>query len=171
MATHSQALVRPLSESTENACQALYEQQRRRIHALCQWMASDLVNARHLAFAVFVEAWRHSGEEFPAVSGDRLAERFAIRFRSLFHDNAVSDAAAPSHLGPRLVTQRKPPSAEPVRDAVSALPSGHRLLYLLHEREGYSPATLAAWLDLEPAQCARMIHEARAQLRQSLLPA
>ncbi|HXR98793.1 MAG TPA: hypothetical protein VN709_13210 [Terriglobales bacterium] len=170
MATHSQALVRPLTESNEIACQALYEQQRRRIQALCQWMASDLVHARHLAFAVFVEAWRHSGDEFPAVSGDHLAERFAVRFRSLFHHDAVSDAAAPSHLGPRLVTERKR-GAVPLRDAVSALPSAHRLLYLLHEREGYSPATLAGWLDLEPAQCARMIHEARAQLRQSLLPA
>lgn len=150
----------------EQLCQAVYEQQRERIQTLCRWMAPNQLAARHLAFHVFVEAWRHPGQSWPAVSGDHLAESFAQRFRWLFHnDERPADDLIPP-ASPELVTATKP--THPVRQAVSELPSAHRLLYLLHELEGYPPATLAAWLDLEPSQCARMIHEARLQLRRQL---
>lgn len=148
----------------EQICQAVYEQQRERIQVLCHWMAADAAQARQLAVRVFVEAWRQPGATWPAVSGERLAESFAGRFRSLFHPDAAGDGA-----GPHLVTP--PVAGMPLRAAVAGLPLAHRLLYLLHELEGYSAATLAAWLDLAPHQCARMIHEARLQLRRDLLAA
>lgn len=160
----------------EQLCQAAYAQQRERIQALCQWMAPDRTAARQLAFTVFVGAWRRPGQSWPAVSGDHLAESFAQRFRFLFHSDerpapAWSDASSDSSAwrpapAPELVTAAPP--AHPLRQAVSALPSAHRLLYLLHELEGYPAATLAAWLDLDTSQCARMIHEARVQLRRRL---
>ena len=146
----------------EQLCQAIYEWQRERIQALCAWMSPDAAQARSLAFAVFVEAWRQSGQAWQAVSADRLAESFAARFRWLFHTDVPAPAAVAA--APRLVGG----PAQPVREAVSALPTAHRLLYLLHELEGYPAETLADWLDLEPSQCAHMIHEARLQLRRQL---
>ena len=153
----------------EQLYQAVYQQQRKRIQTLCQWMAPDVNKARQLAFTVFVEAWREPGQAWPAVSGDHLAESFAARFRCLFHsDEAPTPAAEIAALPGRPQLVSPPSPAQPVREAVTSLPSAHRLLYLLHELEGYSAETLAAWLDLEPSHCARMIHEARLQLRRTL---
>ncbi|MGH9480573.1 MAG: hypothetical protein ACRD1L_00645 [Terriglobales bacterium] len=161
----------------EQICQAIYEQQRRRILALCQWMAPEAASARQLALTVFTEAWRAPDASWPAVGGERLLESFAARFRSLFHagaDPSPAQAWNGDGAGPRLV---KPGSAAAgaggaspggVRAAVAALPLPQRLLYLLHELEGCSAFTLAHWLDLEPAVCAAMIHEARLHLRQAL---
>lgn len=152
----------------EQLCEAVYQQQQERIQTLCRWMTPDPSAARQLALTVFVEAWRHPGQAWPAVSGDHLAESFALRFRWLFHSDASPSASARGDYkpSPELVSPVR--TAHPVRQAVTALPSAHRLLYLLHELEGYPPETLAAWLDLEPSQCARMIHEARLELRRNL---
>ena len=168
MATRTQFQIEETSGCIHaQRCQAIYEQQRQRLQRLCQWMAPDTIQARNLAFAVFMEAWRRPGEAWPAVSGDHLAESFAARFRWLFHsDEAPESIASSLNPGPQLVARNQP--GHPVRTAVTALPSAHRLLYLLHELEGYSAETLATWLELEPSQCARMIHQARLQLRRSL---
>ncbi|HUX65877.1 MAG TPA: hypothetical protein VMV31_00155 [Terriglobales bacterium] len=159
MATRTQVQIDVVPECIhEQICQSVYEQQRRRIQVLCQWMAPDEAQARQLALRVFVDAWRQPGQSWPAVSADRLAESFAAHFRDLFPAHALLGVAAPE-------------CGLPLRAAVTALPSAHRLLYLMHELEGYSAETLAAWLQLEPAQCARMIHEARLELRRRLLAA
>ncbi|HVA63298.1 MAG TPA: hypothetical protein VNF74_06210 [Terriglobales bacterium] len=160
MATRTQVQIDVVPECIhEQICQSIYEQQRRRIQVLCQWMAPDEAQARQLALRVFVDAWRQPSQQaWPAVSSDRLAESFAAHFRDLFPAHALLGVAAPER-------------GLPLRAAVTALPSAHRLLYLMHELEGYSAETLAAWLDLEPSQCARMIHEARLQLRRRLLAA
>lgn len=153
----------------EQLCEAVYHQQHQRIQSLCQWMTADHEQARQLTFNVFVEAWRNPEQSWPAVSGDLLAESFANRFRWLFHNDAVApgnDLATGLAHRPQLLS--RPSTPLPVRAAVSALPSAHRLLYLLHELEGYSAETVAEWLGLEPSLCARMIHEARVQLRRCL---
>ena len=166
MATRTQFQLEPTSECIhEQLCQAMYLQQYRRIHALCQWMAPDAAAARKLAQAVFVDACSQAGPGWPAVSGDAMASSLLLRFRPQIHAAAGAQLAAP------------PPEpapadfATPVRDAVAALPPTYRLLYLMHEVEGYSPATLGDWLDLEPERCARMIHSARLQLRRALCAA
>ncbi len=166
MATRTQIQFEPAPGCVhEQLCQAMYEQQYRRIHALCQWMTADATAARELAQAVFLDACTQAGPGFPAVSGDALAASLVLRFRNQIHAAAQAGTAAAAALGH---PGYPPPAAPPVRAAVSALPPTQRLLYLLHELEGYSPATLAAWLDLEPEHCARMIHSARLQLRREL---
>lgn len=154
----------------EQIFQSVYEQQRRRIQGLCLWMSSNPAEARQLAQSVFLEAWRQAESAAPAapklssapapvLQGDRLVEVLASRFRGMFHNAA--DAAAP---GPRLLPPAHAAFA-PVRDALAALPLRLRLLYLLHDAEGYPAARVAAWLGLEPGACARMIHQARLRMR------
>lgn len=164
MATRTQFQLEPTSGCIhEQLCQAMYLQQYRRIHALCQWMTQDAAAARDLAQAVFVDACAQAGPGWPAVSGDALAACLVLRFRHQIHAAAASPPEALDDLPPRRLL-----AAVPVRDAVTALPPTHRLLYLLHELEGYSPATLGDWLNLEPERCALLIHSARLQLRREL---
>jgi DNA-directed RNA polymerase specialized sigma24 family protein len=165
MATRTQFQLEPTSACIhERLCQAMYLQQYRRIHALCQWMTDTAAAARDLAQAVFIDACAQAGPGWPAVSGDALAASLVLRFRHQIH--AAADAP-PAVAGDGAPHQRAR-AAAPVRDAVSALPPTHRLLYLLHELEGYSAATLGDWLNLEPERCALLIHSARLQLRREL---
>ena len=169
MATRTQIQMQPVPGCIhEQLCEAVYEQQRERIQALCRWMAPDPTVARQLALTVFIEAWRHPGQAWPAVSGDHLAESFAQRFRWLFHSDETPAESAGGAYAPKPELVSPTPPTHPLRRAVTTLPSAHRLLYLLHELEGYPADTLAAWLDLEREQCARMIHEARLHLRRTL---
>ncbi|MGH9418089.1 MAG: hypothetical protein ACRD01_15820 [Terriglobales bacterium] len=149
----------------EQRCRAVYERQNRRIQRLCQWMAADIRQGRELAVRVFAEACGGpdaAGDDRPA-NPERLAEALALEFRGLFH--GVSPAA-----GPRLVA-RDPAAGAPVQAALAALPPSHRLLYLLHELEGCAPQKIAGWLQISASDCARIIHEARLQMRRMLLSA
>lgn len=147
----------------EQMLQAAYQRQRRRIHILCEWMLPDAAAARRLECGIFVEAWGRDAavsEDWPAVDSDRLAAAFAAHFEDLFHADVDAGAhpKAPVGLG----------RGGGLRAAIHELPARQRLLYLLHELEGYAPATLAGWLKLEPAYCSRLIHLARCQLAQTM---
>jgi len=156
---------RPAPCLHEQMCETLYAQQRLRLQVLCEWMTGAAAPARRLALRVFVDAWRQPNQAWPAVGGDRLIECFALAFRGAFHDDAAPAAFAP---GPRLMPSSRAADASgpnALRQAVAALPTPQRLLYLLHELEGCSPATVGEWLDLDPRHCAELIHQARLQLR------
>lgn len=160
----------------ERICEALYEEQRRRVLALCQWMM-PAAEARELAVSVLKEAvgaWSRSDlEVWPEPNRERWLECVAAHFRGLFHGDGLPAPTAresSSEFGPRLVADETAQTGGDggVRAAVGALPSPLRLLYLMHELEGCSALTLAHWLDLEPATCAALIHQARQQLRGAL---
>ncbi|TAN21524.1 MAG: hypothetical protein EPN33_13000 [Acidobacteria bacterium] len=163
MATRTQLQLEPLSGCIhEQFLQSEYERQRRRIYTLCRWMLSDANRARRMEINIFLDACRGAdsghGLREEIMDGERLVAHFAVHFRGLF----ASDAAAAGGGG------AAPPSGLRLREAVRQLPAGQRLLYLLHELEGYPPAVLADWLDLDPGYCARLIHEARLQLRDAV---
>jgi DNA-directed RNA polymerase specialized sigma24 family protein len=162
MATRTQVQIEMMSGCIhEQMCQAMYEQRHQRLQLLCGWMSGDAEGARRLFVRTFVDAWTADGEPATSLAGldERLAAAFASRFRHLF------DAGA----APAATSDAPPPVG--LRAAVQALPAGQRLLYLLHELEGFTPARLAEWLDLDPAYCAQLIHQARQRLRGSLLAA
>jgi DNA-directed RNA polymerase specialized sigma24 family protein len=159
MATRTQVQIELMSGCIhEQMCQSIYQQRQQRMQTLCGWMSTSPESARQLWVRTFVDAWTAGARDTAAGSWDeRLAAAFAGHFRELFRREAppVPPPAASASL----------------RSAVHALPAPLRLLYLLHELEGYSPARLGAWLDLDPSYCAQLIHEARQQLRRSLLAA
>lgn len=163
MATRTQLQLEPLRGCIhEQFLQSEYERQRRRIYTLCRWMLSDANRARRLEINIFLEACRGAdtghGLSEEIMDGERLIAHFALHFRGLFASDAgaADDRAA------------APPSGLRLREAVRQLPARQRLLYLLHELEGYPPAVLADWLDLDPGYCARLIHQARLQLRDAV---
>lgn len=163
MATRTQLQLEPLSGCIhEQFLQVEYERQRQRIYTLCRWMLDDANRARRMEIKIFLDACRGAdtghGLSEEIMDGERLIEHFAVHFRGLFaNDSGDADAGTVA-----------PPSGLRLREAVRQLPARQRLLYLLHELEGYPPAVLADWLDLAPAYCARLIHEARLQLREAV---
>lgn len=141
-----------------------YARERRRIQALCQWMAADAAAARQLSVQVFVEAWSHPQPDARGPGGerDRLTAAFAAHFKPLFR---AGQRPAQKWYGDSAGAGS---DAATARAAVRALPAAERLVYLLHDAEGYDGAVLAAWLGMEPHRCAQCIHQARQHLCRSL---
>lgn len=142
----------------EHACQALYRVERRRLQTLCEWLLPEPQKARMLLRVVLVDFLRQSHDQWMAPGGHPVARTLAEYFRPLFHGGAV----------PLTADFVSVVSAAPLRLAVLNLPVPLRLVYLLHDCEHYAVATLAEWLWIRPAQCARLIHQARQRLRASL---
>ncbi|MGH8129153.1 MAG: sigma factor-like helix-turn-helix DNA-binding protein [Terriglobales bacterium] len=169
MATRTQLQLEPLSGCIhEKMLQSEYEQQRRRIHTLCRWMLHDANEALRMEMRIFIDAWsatageERAGEDrpgFPVIDDDRLAAAFALHFRGLFAGDSRASAGAEA---------KKTVASTGLREAVRQLPAQQRLLYLLHELEGYPPAVLGEWLDLDAAYCSQLIHQARLRLRDAV---
>lgn len=160
MATRTQVHLEAMSACIhEQRCQAVYEQQRQRLQALCLWMSSSAAQAQQLMHEVFIATSReHPPDGWPALDGDRLMEALARRFRPAFQrDQAPADAPPPGNL--------------PLRSALRGLPLDVRLVYLLHDGEGYSASRLAGWLEVGRADVAQRVHQARLHLRGQLAAA
>jgi RNA polymerase sigma-70 factor (ECF subfamily) len=52
--------------------------------------------------------------------------------------------------------------------AVSELPAGYRLVFILHDVEGYEHPEIAAMLDCSVGNCKSQLHKARLRLRAAL---
>ncbi|MGH9475741.1 MAG: hypothetical protein ACRD1C_05370 [Terriglobales bacterium] len=149
-----------------------YARERWRVHALCYWMTPHREAARNLELQVFLDAWIQP-DTGGAGADDRLVAALAARFRRLFEPEACSGAAASRCAPPVLPALPRDAGAAVsaamnTHAAVLALPAPQRLLYLLHDREGYDPATLAVWLHLDTRDCAHLIHQARQFMWQCL---
>lgn len=177
MATKAQlesrdASVRNASNEAE-ICATICHRQQQRLYRLCEWMVHDEAEARALAVSIFLQYLRNrpiaaglTREEAEGQDAleDILARHFTQRFRSAFLQ-AEEPVARPL---PGVVASM---NADHIKAALLALRPASRLLYLLHELEGYSLETIAAWVDLETAHCARRIYSARMDLRNILVAA
>lgn len=160
MATRTQVHFEALPACVhEQRCQAAYELQRRRLQTLCLWMSSSAAQAEQLMHEVFIACCReHAPDGWRAGDGDKMMEALARRFRPIF-------------LRPPVPAPARAPAANPVRSALQGLAPDLRLVYLLHDSEGYSASRLAAWLGVEREDVAQRIHQARMHLRERLAAA
>ena len=178
MATKAQlesrgASIHPSGTELE-ACAALCVRQQQRLYRLCTWMVHDETEARALAVSIFLQYLRSRAAAPPRATrniegnedeqGDMLIRCLIQRFRTAF-----------LHMEeplPRLQGGTTPPvDASLMKAAILSLRPASRLLYLLYDLEGYSLETIADWVDMDPSRCARRIHSARIDLRNTLLAA
>jgi DNA-directed RNA polymerase specialized sigma24 family protein len=137
-------------------------------------MVHDEAEARALAVSIFLQHLRsraaappratRNSEESEEEQGDLLIRCLIQRFRTAFlHTEEPL---------PHLLQGTTPPVDAPMmKAAILSLRPASRLLYLLYDLEGYSLETIANWVDMDPARCARRIHSARIDLRNTLLAA
>lgn len=155
------------------ACAAVCVRQQQRLYRLCTWMVHDEAEARALAVSIFLQylrsraaAPRANGgvDESEEQQGDMLVRCLIQRFRTAFlHTEEPL---------PRLTAGTTPAVDAPLmKAAILSLRPASRLLYLLYDLEGYSLDTIADWVEMDTARCARRIHSARVDLRNTLLAA
>jgi RNA polymerase sigma-70 factor, ECF subfamily len=153
------------SQAVEQSCEQqqrdVYESHRHRAFSLAFYMTGNEIEAEEILAATFVRAFqqneRPDGFAVDSALVGELNERFPLQ------QEEPAAAVAPG-VGLSHRNIRRPD----LEIAVRNLPANERLLFLLHDVEGYSPEMIGRLLNLPEAQVQRSCFSARIRLCQGL---
>ncbi len=166
-------LVERARDGDEVAFRALYEASVERIFRLTYRMAGEEDLARDFTQETFLRAWQrldqfrgdaafstwlHSIAVSVSLNGLRKIDRHRKRERSL-------EDAAPVASGPRGLDEQ---ARDRLRGAVDDLPEMYRVVFLMHDLEGYSHGEIARSLGVAEGTSKARLFRARRRLRESL---
>ncbi len=166
------ALVARARDGDLVAFEALYRRHVGHVHAICVRLTARRDDAEDRTQDAFLRAWQRlgsfRGEAAFATWLHRLtvnvvldARRASLR-RALEHatDITEDDAAAPPRVDPgaRVDLER----------AIGELPDGARIVFVLHEVEGFGHAEIAQMCGIRPGTSKAQLHRARRLLKRTL---
>jgi RNA polymerase sigma-70 factor (ECF subfamily) len=155
------------------AYERLYRAHVGRVHSLCLRMARDRGQAEELTQDVFVRAWekleQYRGDSSFSTWLHRLAVNFVVgefrkrsRWREIF---ASSSQSSP----PPEALSTSPPTVDLELDrAIAGLPERARLVFVLHDIEGYKHSEIASLMGSAVGTSKAHLHRARQLLREAL---
>ena len=139
--------------------QKVYEQNRHRVYALEFWMMDNEMSAEELMGHVFCRAFAHSAQPSPeAIDRALLAE---LRELGPLGVLSLSGSVCREVLGVRRNVLRTH-----LERAIVGVPRTERLIFLLHDVEGYEHARIARLLGITVAESKSGLYEARMRLRE-----
>ena len=166
-------LIERASKGDERAFRTLYDANVDRIYRLAYRMAGEEDLAKDFTQEAFLRAyqrldqfrgdaafstWLHSIAVSVALNGLRKVDRHRKRERSLEDAAHVSPGNPPVEPGVR----------ERIDGAVNDLPEIYRMVFLMHDLEGYSHGEIAATLGVAEGTSKARLSRARAKLREAL---
>ena len=165
-------LIRRSRQRDQQAFAQLYHRHVGRVHALCRRMTGDIPHAEELTQAVFVKLW----EKLDLFNGDsafstwlhRLAVNTVLTdFRTTRRREArVFGTDDPAALETP-VTPPKPGLRLDLEQAIAQLPPRARVVFVLHDVEGYTHEEIAALLELQTGTTKAQLHRARQLLQEA----
>ena len=171
------ATVAPLVQRAQSGDTAAFEQLYRehvdRVFALCLRMSADPVRAEELTQDVFVRAWEKLGSFRGESAFGSWLHRLAVNVvlgsrRSAGRREArVSLAEDPEVFGAASNTA-DPGAKLDLERALRTLPPSSRIVFVLHEVEGYAHGEIAAMTGRAEGTCKALLHRARKQLKEVL---
>jgi RNA polymerase sigma-70 factor, ECF subfamily len=157
-----------------DAFELLYREHAGRIFALClRLQAGDSTDATELMQDVFIKAWRR----LATFRGDCAFSSWLHRMTvNTMLENARSDRRRVARVLPMDDTSLLPGAARSsgvelkmdMEDAISSLPRGARLAFVLHDVEGYQHQEIAEQLSVSVGTVKAQLHRARRLLRERL---
>jgi|ERR1700741_3476885 len=155
------------------AFEQLYRQNLDRVYAVCLRISGDGVRAEELTQDVFVRAWEKLGsfEGKSAFStwlhrlavnvclGERRSE--GIRVGKVFTTDELEIYESPSR-------RPDPGQAIDLERAIATLPPGARMVFVLHDVEGFKHEEIARMHGSAVGTCKAQLHRARRLLREAL---
>lgn len=156
------------------AFERIYKQHSARVNALCRRLAGDVSRADVLLQDVFVRAW----EKLESFRGESSLESWLHRVtvnvflasersdkRRRAHEDIADDdtfelsaTTAPVDVGDRIDLER----------AITRLPAGARMAFVLHDIEGYTHEEIAAMSGVTASTVRVQLHRARRYLMEAL---
>ena len=165
-------LIRQAQRGDDEAFCALYRAHVGRVHALCLRLAGDAQAAGELTQDVFVRAW----EALPSFRGEsafsswlhRLAVNvfLGVRRSTGRRERRVLTTAEPGAL--ERPTEMAPVPHLDLERAIAKLPEGARLVFVLHDVEGYQHGEIARMTGIAEGTSKAQLFRARRLLREAL---
>jgi RNA polymerase sigma-70 factor (ECF subfamily) len=166
-------LVRRAQAGDSDAFAELYRANVGRVHALCLRLAGDAHDAAELTQDVFIRAW----ESLAAFRGEsalsswlhRLAVNAFLGARRTTgrRERRVMSVAEPAVLE-RGGEGSSPGSGLDLERAIAGLPRGARLVFVLHDVEGYQHEEIARMTGIASGTSKAQLFRARRLLREAL---
>ena len=161
------------------AFEELYERHHARVYTLCLRLTGGSVQeAEGLTHEAFVQAFRQAGDFRGEPSFTAWLRRLAVnvvlthfRERGVRMHPSVGEVGTPEHL---VLVSTANMSALPVIDAgaldraAARLPTGYRIVFVLHDVEGYEHEEIARLLGIATGESKSQLREARMRLRELL---
>jgi RNA polymerase sigma-70 factor (ECF subfamily) len=142
----------------------VYDSHRHRVFAVAFYMTGNEIEAEQILTSTFVEAFREAvepqGDQVDLALVAELRKRFPLDQSEPYPD--IQTGASAGALGERNVRRTE------LEEAIQTLPPNERLLFLLRDVEGYSPAAIADLLQMAEANVQRGLFSARIRLRRAL---
>ncbi len=166
-------LVRRAQSGDVPAFEAIYRQFVGRTYALCLRLCGDAGRAEALVQDVYVRAWSKLatfegrsafGTWLHRLTVNVVIEELREQSRRADRVLAMEDLAAVD------VARPAPPpgTALDLEQAIAALPPGARLIFVLHDVQGYRHEEIAEMTGLSVGTCKSQLHRARRLLREAL---
>lgn len=145
----------------------VYESHRHRVFALAFYMTGNELEAEEILTKTFIQAFsaaeKPQPEHIDAVLLGELRQRF-----SLGQDEPSSTPVVKGEVVPNSDLSRHNVRRTDLEEAIQILPPTERLMFLLRDVEGYSPAEISQLIEIPESQIQRMLFSARIRLRQEL---
>lgn len=160
-AMNSAGILSPAREATQVRYSKIYNQHCHRIYSLAFWMTDNEMLADELASRTFLRAF--SGPRSPGTEQIDAAFLTEVRDTTTIGTLTLDAPPQPDTKGIRGNVKRVH-----LERAVVQLPATERLIFLLHDVEGYAHERIGRLLGLSAEECQLGLHEARVSIRQSL---
>ena len=175
-------LIKQASSGNSESFEYLYRKYSRRIFAICKRMVNDEATAEDLVQETFLCAFRRLN----TFRGDSLfstwLHRIAVNASLMYLRKTKIDPCAKSvELQPQddddvqrdfftVRDHRLMDTVDRIRleRAVGTLPPGYRIMFILHDIEGYEHSEIASIIGCSPGNTKSQLHKARKRLRQLL---
>jgi RNA polymerase sigma-70 factor (ECF subfamily) len=159
------------------AFEEIYRRHHRRVFSLCQRMLQSATDAEDLTQEVFIQLYRKIGSFRGDSAFTTWLHRLTVnqvlmyfRKRSVKFEKTTEDGETPVQILHGTENARKMPIVDKIalENAVAALPPGYRIVFVLHDVEGYEHEEVARILGCAVGTSKSQLHKARLKLRKLL---
>lgn len=155
------AILPVTAEVRRETCRRAWEQNRHRIYALAFWMTDNELTAEELVRHAFLRAFAASLEPSP----DSIDRALIAELRELLPLGILTLDVKPCAAAHNV---RKNTLRVELECALVQLPPTERLIFLLHDVEGYEHARIARHVGIREDESQYGLHQARLRIRELL---
>lgn len=145
-------------------CREIYEQNRHRLYSLAFWMTGNELLAETLLERAFARAFTIT----MLPDSEALDSAMICELERLHSLRILTLKCAPAT---RELSVRKSAKRADLEEAVLRLPSCEKMIFLLHDVEGYSLERIARLLGLDGSLISGALYQARLRLRELMAAA
>lgn len=162
------------------AFETLYHLHKRRVYSLCLRMTANTAAAEDLTQEAFLQLFRKIGTFRGESAFSTWLHRMAVNVVLMqLRKKGLSVVSLEESMESEEEAPRKEPGAEDVNlagsidrlrleNAVGSLPPGYRMIFLLHDVEGYEHNEIAGMVGCSIGNSKSQLHKARMKLRDLL---